>query len=126
MRKAGNKPRYRKGERDFLETKEKRHILTGGVILIALGVLIFLHNTGLWGFGDSWPLLLIVVAGTTLIQRVKDLGGWILMVVGIVFLLTGTLKVDMQVLGQYILPLLLVALGVSMIWKKKKKDDPNP
>jgi predicted permease len=32
----------------------------------------------------------------------------------------------MQVLGQYILPLLLVALGVSMIWKKKKKDDPNP
>ncbi|NPU85678.1 MAG: hypothetical protein HPY65_14475 [Syntrophaceae bacterium] len=109
-----------------MEKKEKKHILTGGVILIALGVLIFLHNTGLWRFGESWPLLLIVVAATTLIQRVKDLGGWILMAVGIVFLLTGTLKVDMQVLGQYVLPLLLVALGVSMLLKKKKKDGPDP
>ncbi len=109
-----------------MEAKEKRHILTGGVILIALGVLIFLHNTGLWGFGDSWPILLIVVAAATLFQRVKDLGGWILMAVGLVFLLTKTLKVDLQALGQYILPLILIALGVSMIWKKKKKDDRNP
>ncbi len=109
-----------------MEAREKRHILTGGIILITLGVLIFLHNTDLWGFGDSWPVLLIVVAAATLFQRVKDLGGWILMAVGLVFLLTKTLKVELQVLGQYILPLILIALGVSMIWKKKKKDDQNP
>ncbi len=109
-----------------MEVREKTHILTGGIILVALGVLIFLHNTGLWGFGHSWPVLLLAIAVATLIQRSKDLGGWILLSVGIVFLLTGTLNVDLQVLGQYVLPLLLIALGVSMLWKKKKGDGPKP
>jgi hypothetical protein len=108
-----------------VEQREKMHILTGGIILIALGALIFLHNTGIWGFGKSWPVLLVVIALATLIQRVKDLGGWILMAVGVVFLLTGTLNIELQVLGKYVLPLLLVGLGVSVLWKHKK-GEPNP
>lgn len=107
-----------------MEEREKRHILTGGIILVALGILIFLHNTGLWGFGHSWPVLIMAIALATLIQRVKDLGGWILMAVGIAFLLTGTLNIELQILGKYVLPLLLIALGVSLLWKKK--GDPHP
>ena len=61
-----------------MEPKEKRHILTGGMILITLGVLIILNNTTAYRFGMSWPILLIVVAIGTLVQRVKDIGGWII------------------------------------------------
>ena len=62
--------------------RERRNVLTGGMILITLGILIFLHKLDVWAFSSSWPLLLIVIAVGTLIQRVKDLGGWIIGSVG--------------------------------------------
>ena len=45
-----------------METRNKRSILTGGMILIAIGSLIILHKMDVWEFSRSWPLLLIVIA----------------------------------------------------------------
>ena len=52
------------------------------MILITLGVLIILGKMNAWSFGQSWPLLLIVIAAGTLIQRTNDLAGWIIGCVG--------------------------------------------
>ena len=61
-----------------MATRNRKSILTGGMILITIGILIILHKIDVWEFSHSWPLMLIVIAAGTLIQRVKDLGGWII------------------------------------------------
>jgi hypothetical protein len=58
-----------------MERKEKINVITGGMVLITLGVLVILGNTQIWSFTRSWPVLLIVIAVGTLMQRFKDLGG---------------------------------------------------
>ena len=107
-----------------MEQKEKRHILTGGMILITLGVLIILNNTTEYGFGMSWPFLLIVVALGTLVQSPKDIGGWIIGVVGIIFLLKETWQINIGALAVYLMPLLLILLGIHVIVKQRLKKEP--
>ncbi|MDD5711239.1 MAG: DUF5668 domain-containing protein [Smithellaceae bacterium] len=103
-----------------MEAKEKRHILTGGLILVTLGVLIILHKMAIFAFDKSWPLLLIVIAVGTLAQRFKDLGGWIIGAVGLVFLLRENMALSMNELATYLLPILLILVGVNIIVKQRK------
>ena len=108
-----------------METRNKRNILTGGMILITIGSLIILHKMDVWEFSHSWPLLLIVIAVGTVIQRVKDLGGWIIGCVGLVFFLTENIGMEIWKIVNLLLPLLLILVGVNIIIKyfKKKTDD---
>jgi predicted membrane protein len=109
------------------EKRERRSILTGGLILITLGSLVVLHKMDVWVFSRSWPLLLIVIAVGTLIQRVKDLSGWIVGCVGLVFFLSENLGVKIWKIVNLLLPLLLILAGVNVIIKyfSKKSDHPE-
>jgi len=91
------------------------------MILVTLGILIFLHGTTAYRFEMTWPVLLLVVAAGTLLQSVRDLGGWVIAVVGIIFLLKETMRQDVTALTVYALPLLLVLLGVRLIIKQRAK-----
>lgn len=107
------------------EKKGKRSVLTGGMILIAIGSLIILHKMNVWEFSRSWPLLLIVIAVGTLIQKGRDIGGWIIGCVGLIFFLAENLGVEIWKVVNLLLPLLLILVGVHLIIKhnKKKTDD---
>lgn len=106
------------------DRKEKRNVLTGGMILITLGILVFLHKLDVWAFSSSWPLLLIVIAAGTLIQRVKDLGGWIIGCVGFIFFLSENIGVEIWKVVNILLPLLLVLAGIHTLRRNvRKKDD---
>lgn len=98
-----------------------KRIVAGGMILVALGILIILHYTTSYSWAKSWPVLLIVIAFGTLIQTFKDIGGWIIGTVGFVFLLTNMFNVDFGSLGAYLLPILLILLGVTIIAKHYRK-----
>ena len=104
-----------------MEKREKMHILTGGMILIALGVLIILNNTHVFAFTKSWPILLIVVAIGTLMQRVKDLGGWIILSVGVLFLVLEGLEIRLEAMWKYLMPVLLIIIGANILMRAKKK-----
>ena len=108
-----------------MATRNKKSILTGGMILITIGTLIILHKMDVWGFSHSWPLLLIVIAAGTVIQRVKDLGGWIIGCVGLVFFLSENLGMEIWKIVNILLPLLLILVGIHIIIKhfRKKNDD---
>jgi hypothetical protein len=95
------------------------------MILITIGILIILHKMDVWEFSHSWPLLLIVIAVGTVIQRVRDLGGWIIGCVGLVFFLTENIGMEIWKIVNILLPLLLILVGVHIIIKyfKKKTDD---
>jgi predicted membrane protein len=111
------------------EKHNKRGILTGGMILIGLGVLIILHKMDVWEFSHSWPLLLIVMAAGTLIQRGRDLGGWIIGCVGLVFFLAENVGMEIWKIVNLLLPILLILVGVNIIiknYKKKTDDIDNP
>jgi hypothetical protein len=115
----------KRGDRIIMATRNKKSILTGGMILITVGILIILHKMDVWEFSHSWPLLLIVIAAGTVIQRVKDLGGWIIGCVGLVFFLAENLGMEIWKIVNLLLPLLLILVGIHIIIKhfKKKTDD---
>lgn len=104
-----------------MERKEKMHVITGGMVLVTLGVLIILGNTQIWSFSRSWPVLLIVIAVGTLIQRFKDLGGWIILAVGVVFLLTEVFGMQVYTMGKYLMPVLLIVVGANVLFKYNKR-----
>ncbi|OGP68771.1 MAG: hypothetical protein A2W27_02090 [Deltaproteobacteria bacterium RBG_16_44_11] len=100
--------------------KEKHNILTGGMILITLGILIYLSKAEIYSFGKTWPILLIVVGICTLIQRFRDIGGWFITIVGILFLITEFYSMELYKYSQYILPAILILLGIFVLLKRKK------
>lgn len=100
----------------------KHNVLTGGVILITLGVLLYLSKAGTYSFGQTWPVLLIVVGICTLIQKFKDVGGWFITIVGIIFLVHETYGLQLYKYSQYILPAILIMLGVFVLLKRRKND----
>jgi putative Mn2+ efflux pump MntP len=116
------------GERIVNQKRSKRSILTGGMILIGLGVLIILSKMGVWAFSQSWPMLLIIVALGTLIQQVRDLGGWIIGSVGLIFLISENFEMKIYAIATFLLPVLLILVGVNVLiknFRKKTKDSDN-
>ncbi|MBT8490035.1 MAG: hypothetical protein KJN62_03200 [Deltaproteobacteria bacterium] len=97
--------------------KERKFVLTGALILIALGILIILNSSRIYGFDESWPILLIVIAVGTLVQRIKDIGGWFIGIVGIVFLAIGNFYPGIESWAQYVLPAVLILLGVYLLYE---------
>jgi hypothetical protein len=104
-----------------MKSREKMHVITGGLILIALGILIILNSMGLYEFGKSWPILLIVIAAGALIQRVGDFGGWIIAAVGIFFLVKENWGFEFYAAAKYILPILLILLGANILARNYKR-----
>jgi hypothetical protein len=99
---------------------EKRNILTGGLILITLGVLIFVGRTTNYHFGQTWPILIIVIGISTIIQRVKDFGGWFITIAGGLFLANEFYGIELSKFNKYLLPAVLVLLGIFVILRRKK------
>jgi len=106
--------------------REKRNILTRGMILITLGILIILGKMNVWSFGQSWPLLLIVIATGMLIQRANDLGGWIIGCVGLIFLISENMEMKIYSIATFLLPLLLILVGINVLVKYFRRNGDNP
>jgi len=99
---------------------EKRNILTGGLILITLGVLIFISKTTNYSFGQTWPILLIVIGISTLIYRVWAIEGWFIATVGVIFLVIELYGFNLYKYSQYLLPVILILLGIFVLLKRRK------
>lgn len=99
---------------------EKRNIITGGLILITLGVLIFISKTTHYSFGQTWPVLIIVIGISTIMQRFRDFGGWFITIAGAAFLINELYGFDLSQYSQYLLPAILILLGIFVIFKRKK------
>lgn len=104
-----------------MQAREKTRILTGGLILITVGALILLNQHTDYGFSRTWPVFLIVISVGTLIQRYQDIGGWLIGIAGVVFLVMKNWFTAYEKFAYYGLPLLLIVLGVFMFFKKTKK-----
>lgn len=102
-------------------SNEKRNIITGGLILITLGVLIFLSKTTSCSFAKTWPVLLIVIGVSTLIYSLKAIEGWFIAMVGVVFLFIEFYGFDLYRYSQFVLPVVVILLGVYVLMKRRKR-----
>lgn len=102
-----------------MQSKEKRRVLTGGLILITLGVLILLNSMGMYGFAQSWPILLLVVALGALLQNVRDKGGWFIAAAGALFLIKENWYRQLGEYTNYLVPLILIVIGAYVLIRKK-------
>ena len=91
------------------------------MILITVGIWVILNKITVFGFNRSWPILLIVIGIGTLVQRVRDLGGWFLVAAGVIFLLIYNWQMDIQIISTYILPGLLIVIGINILRKYFRK-----
>lgn len=83
-------------------SKERAGQVTGGLWLIGLGVLFY---TGLW-----WPGLMFVIGASSIVQGLVERKGWYAFQSGLTCIAIGV-----WAMYRYSLPMLFVALGVSMI-----------
>jgi hypothetical protein len=112
-----------------VEGKDRKIVLTGSLILIALGVLISLNSTGIYGFNDSWPILLVVISVGLLVQRIQDIGGWFIGLVGIIFLAMKNFYPRFEQWAQYVFPAVMIIFGFFLLYdqfKTSKKKSRTP
>ncbi len=93
-----------------------------GLIVVAVGILLLLKTSGLylphWLF--SWQMLLIAIgAYIGLRHHFKSNTWWIMMSIGLVFLVDDFFY-EMSI-KQFFWPVLIIAIGLTMIFGRKKK-----
>ncbi|UCH92965.1 MAG: hypothetical protein JSV88_22095 [Candidatus Aminicenantes bacterium] len=105
-------------------SNHKRRVSTGtffGLLLIVVGIFWVLHNTNVFDFHIRvwWPLILIVIGLLHLYhhRRIFDFFGWLIIGLGVIFLLTTNNIIDRQEIWKY-WPLLLVFLGISIVFSR--------
>lgn len=94
-----------------------------GALVIGAGVLLLLRNLGFWfpSFLFSWPMILVAVGFFIGVKdRFRNNGWWIVMAIGGFFLLRR--EFDDFDFGDYFWPLLILAIGVSIILGKGGKN----
>lgn len=96
-----------------------------GLMIVGLGVILFLDQTGLLGWRPSWSLWPFFIIGLGLVRFVQPRrdgsrdGGW-LMFIGVWLLLN-----EMRILRyRDSWPLFLVAIGVHTMWKAVVRRTP--
>jgi predicted membrane protein len=101
-----------------------RRISTGsffGLLLIVVGIFWVLHNTNMIDFQIRvwWPLILIVIGLLHLYhhRRIFDFVSWLMIGLGVIFLLTTNNIIDRHEIWKY-WPILLVIVGISIVFNR--------
>jgi len=98
-------------------------VILGSAIILA-GILWLLHNTGLVEFPirEWWPFILIVIGITHLFHhsRIFDSFSWIMIALGVIFLLTANDIIEKEEIWTY-WPVALIILGISFLLPKGGK-----
>ena len=101
-----------------------------GIILIALGVVFMLNAFGITDidvfFDGWWTLFIIVPCAVGIITERDKTGNLIGLAVGVVLLLWRQDILDIGILWKLILPVIIIAIGLKLLFggmKKKKADE---
>jgi len=96
-----------------------------GLLVLVVGVAWILNNIGVIDFPiyNWWPLILVVIGVLYLIlhRRMTALGGWFMIILGAIFLLTANNIVEWKLIWK-IWPVILVFFGLLIIFQKRRID----
>ena len=104
----------------------KKSNLIWGSLLIILGVVFGLNALNITNinifFKGWWTLFIIIPSLIGLFDDKDKKGSLIGLIIGIVLLLAARDIIDFNVIGQLLLPALLVIIGLLLIFRKEDKD----
>lgn len=93
-----------------------------GCVFIVAGLLWLLYNLNVLGEKTfsmifSWQTLLVLIGGYLLTVKVR-VAGWILIGIGVFFMVTQWLHIHLPV-NKIVLPVLIIVLGVIFLLRRK-------
>lgn len=101
--------------------------LLWGLVFITLGVIIGLNSLGLTHinifFRGWWTLFIIIPSFIGLFDDDDKTGNLIGLVIGIVLFLGVNSVISFELIGKLIIPFILVAIGVSILFKEAIKNN---
>jgi predicted membrane protein len=99
-----------------------------GLILIVLGTLWILNNLEILDFrlSEWWPLIIIIIGLIHLVSggRLFNAGAWILIFIGVVFLLTTNEYLDWDEIWRF-WPVILILIGLSILTQHHGRSAPR-
>ncbi len=102
---------------------EKTKNLLWGLVFILLGVIIGLNSMGITNitifFSGWWTLFIIIPSFINLFNKKERITSITFLVIGILLLLCAQNILDYNLILKLIFPIILVAIGVSIIFKNK-------
>ena len=104
---------------------EKTKSLILGIILIVVGIILGLNALNITNinifFAGWWSLFIIVPSFVGLFTNKDKIASCICLIIGILLLLGAQDIIDYSLLWQLLIPIFLIALGVSFLFKSSKK-----
>ena len=98
-----------------------------GLLLIAVGIIFGINALGIAKidifFEGWWTLFIIIPSFISLIEDNDKKTSLIFLIVGILLLLSARDIISFALLGRLIVPLVLILIGLSIIFKKNDKQD---
>lgn len=98
-----------------------------GIVFIVIGIIIGLNTFGLTSinlfFDGWWTLIIIIPCFINLFKDEDKIGNIIGVLIGVVLLLCQQGLFDFQIVWKLILPLILVLIGLSLIFKGKITEE---
>ena len=92
-----------------------------GTVIIAIGIVIGLNSLGITNinifFNGWWTLFIIVPSFIGLFKKDNRIWSLIWLIVGIILLLCAQNILSFAIIRKLILPCLLIAIGISIIFK---------
>ena len=108
------------------EIMKRKENLIWGVVFIIIGLIIGLKVLGIINidifFDGWWSLFIIIPSAISIVKNIRDIGAYIWLAIGVALLLSAQGILDMEIVGKLILPAVLVAIGVGMIFKDSKLE----
>ena len=102
--------------------KDKGNLIWG-IILIGVGIIIGLNSLGIANinifFEGWWTLFIIIPSLADIIKKPNKTSNYGWLVLGIVLLLCAQDILKFEVIGKLILPVILVFIGLSLLFKDK-------
>lgn len=95
-----------------------------GFIILGIGIILLLRKAGIFipSWVTTWPMILIAIGTFSVIKHeFKSFFGFVMLFLGAYFLLRNEFDFDFG-LGQYILPLGLISLGIYLILQKQREN----
>ena len=112
-----------RGKERIMKRKEN---LIWGIVFIIIGLIIGLKVLGIINidifFDGWWSLFIIIPSAISIVKNIRDIGAYIWLAIGVALLLSAQGILDMEIVGKLILPAVLVAIGVGMIFKDSKLE----
>lgn len=106
------------------KTKNNDGSIAFGFIILGIGVVLLLRKMGIFipGWVLSWPMILIVIGTFSLVKHeFRSFFGAVMLFLGTFFLLRKEFGIDFG-FGQYAWPIGLIALGIYLIFQKRKEN----